>query len=58
MPYYSVVAGSPVRLIKSGIRRIYNEKMESALRKQFASTVEDKIHIDVRDDKLDELCKQ
>ena len=58
MPPYSVVGGSPVKLLKSGIRRIYNGEIEAKLNKHFKATLDNTVIWDVETKDLDIFCKQ
>lgn len=58
MPPYSVVGGSPVKLLKSGIRRIYNGEIEAKLNKHFKATLDNTVIWDVETKDLDMFCKQ
>lgn len=43
VPEYSIIAGTPAKLIKTGFARVYNEKNESMLRKFFVDTGHDTV---------------
>lgn len=58
LPLYSVVGGSPVKLLKTGIRRIFNEQEESKLRKFFNEhPLETSTVVDVKNEDIDNYCK-
>lgn len=44
LPPYSVIGGSPAKLLKSGVRRIYNSNMEQKIN-QFLKKIHQPIHI-------------
>lgn len=57
LPPYSVIGGCPAKLIKSGIRRIYNENEEREIKSFFKSHTSDmflKVQLDGKT--LDEYC--
>jgi len=56
MPPYSVMGGSPARLIKSGIRRIFNYEQQQKLEKFFSQERNAKKYTFDQDINLDVLC--
>ena len=57
LPPYSVIGGSPAKLLKSGIRRIYNQKEEAKLNKYFRENPSvDSVKIDLGGKSFDEYC--
>ena len=58
MPPYSVIGGSPVKLIKSGIRRIYNTEEERKLKKYFCENVDERMYKYDDLDDVDRICTQ
>lgn len=58
LPPYSVVGGSPIKLLKSGIRRIFNENEEGRLWKFFNENQEENsTTINIKDEDIDNYCK-
>lgn len=57
LPPYTVLAGSPARPLKEGIRRIYNYRNESLIRDFFAQHPEEKFYQVEEQTDLDEFCK-
>ena len=60
LPPYSIIGGTPAKLIKSGIRRIYNPYNESVLNKYFSSGSEINYYeLALKgSETLDDYCKQ
>lgn len=58
LPPYSVIGGNPVRLLKSGIRRIYNKEEERNLKEYFREHVDEKIYKYDDLDDVDRICTQ
>ena len=56
LPPYSVVGGCPAKLLKTGIRRIYNEENESFLKDFF--TYQNMDYYDLSNDDIDSFCKE
>lgn len=57
LPPYSVIGGSPAKLLKSGIRRIYNQKEEARIKKYFKEhPSETSLKIDLGGLSFDEYC--
>ena len=58
LPPYTVVGGSPIKIIKSGIRRIYNSKTEAKIFEYFNTHPGvNNIKADLNNRTLDEYCK-
>lgn len=57
IPPYSVVGGSPVKLLKSGIRRIYNTQNEIKLHQYFREDSNANDYVLPSDTLIDEFCK-
>lgn len=58
LPPYSVIGGSPAKLLKSGVRRIYNSNMEQEIYQFFEEnpyTISYKINDSIA---LDDVCKE
>ncbi|OYP62589.1 hypothetical protein [Prevotella sp. P2-180] len=58
MPPYTVVGGSPIKIIKSGIRRIYNCETEEKIFNYFNTHPDiNNIEAELNNQTLDEYCK-
>lgn len=55
-PLYSVIGGSPVRLLKSGIRRIFNEEQQQKLETYFKQNPEIEKYTFEDNSNLDNIC--
>jgi len=58
LPPYSVIGGCPAKLLKSGLRRIYNRKYEKELLEFFNTYSENTYTFDDTKISLDYICKQ
>lgn len=57
LPNYSVIGGCPAKVIKSGIRRIFNEFEEKKLVEYFKSNPEkNQTVVDIKDSELEQFC--
>lgn len=56
---YSIIGGSPARLLAHGYRRVYNWKNESVLRRRFEEAgFPSKIKIDVKQEDIEAFCME
>ena len=55
LPPYSVIGGCPAKLLKTGVRRVYNMEREALLIKYFKNSFES---YDFKDIEIDDICLQ
>lgn len=58
LPPYSVIGGSPAKLLKSGIRRIYNTTEEKKMKKFFCDYPNKQVFVYESLSHIDDICKQ
>ena len=58
LPPYSVIGGNPVRLLKSGIRRIYNKEEEKKIKKYFLNNSGENTFVYEDTADIDKICLQ
>lgn len=58
VPKYSVIGGAPAKLLKTGIRRIFNTQHEREIRDYFDKNPTSKtMSLDIDEDKIEDYCK-
>ena len=58
LPPYSIIGGNPVRLLKSGIRRIYNKEEERKIKKYFLNNPDENMFVYEDAADIDKICLQ
>lgn len=57
LPKYAVIGGSPAKVLKTGVRRIFNDAEEARLKDFFNKNPQlTQVHIDIEDSQLDNYC--